>query len=57
MIDPFNEDVIGPRGICFLANTHLNKNVEVKNIKHRINGAVDLDQHSPQRSRCHPRRR
>jgi hypothetical protein len=27
VIDPFNEDVIGPRGICFLANTH------------RINGA------------------
>jgi AAA domain len=39
VIDPFNEGVIGPRGICFLANTHLNKNVEVKNIKHRINGA------------------
>jgi putative DNA primase/helicase len=39
-IEPFLEVVIRPRGIAFLANTHLNKSLENKNMVHRITGSI-----------------
>ena len=40
VIEPFLFEIIKERGICFLANTHLNKSVEAKNIVHRITGSI-----------------
>jgi hypothetical protein len=39
-IEPFLERVIRPRGICFFANTHLNKTLEAKSVQHRITGSI-----------------
>jgi energy-coupling factor transporter ATP-binding protein EcfA2 len=39
VIEPFL-GVIRPRGICFLANTHLGKSLEGKSLLHRILGSV-----------------
>jgi putative DNA primase/helicase len=40
VIEPFLDGIIKKRGICFLANTHLNKSLEAKNIVHRITGSI-----------------
>jgi hypothetical protein len=40
VIEPFLDEIIKKRGICFLANTHLNKSLEAKNIIHRITGSI-----------------
>jgi hypothetical protein len=40
VIEPFIEHVVRPAGICFIANTHLNKAVDNKNPMHRIMGSV-----------------
>ena len=39
-IEPFLEEIIRPRGICFFANTHLNKTLEAKSVQHRITGSI-----------------
>jgi putative DNA primase/helicase len=39
-IEPFLERIIRPRGICFFANTHLNKTLEAKSVQHRITGSI-----------------
>lgn len=40
VMEPFLDEIIRKRGICFLANTHLNKSLEAKNIIHRITGSI-----------------
>jgi hypothetical protein len=38
--EPFIEELIRPRGIAFIAITHLNKSLEAKSVKHRINASI-----------------
>jgi putative DNA primase/helicase len=40
VIEPFLDEIIKRRGICFLANTHLSKSLEAKSIIHRITGSI-----------------
>jgi AAA domain len=40
VIEPFIETVIRPAGVCFAANTHLNKNIDSKTPMHRITGSM-----------------
>jgi hypothetical protein len=40
VLEPFVEEVIRPRGICFLAITHLNKSLEAKSVRHRVNASI-----------------
>ncbi len=40
VLEPFIDRVIRPRGVCLLANTHLNKSVDSRTAVHRINGSV-----------------
>jgi hypothetical protein len=40
VIEPFIEQIIRPRKIAFVAVTHLNKSVEAKSVKHRINASI-----------------
>jgi hypothetical protein len=40
VLEPFLEEIIAPRGICMLGNTHLNKSVDAKTPLHRISGSI-----------------
>lgn len=40
VVEPFIDRVIRPAGACFMANTHLNKNVDSKTPMHRITGSM-----------------
>jgi energy-coupling factor transporter ATP-binding protein EcfA2 len=40
VIEPFIDQVIRPAGVCFIANTYLNKNVDSKTLIHRITGSA-----------------
>ncbi len=40
VIEPFIEELVRPRGISFIAITHLNKSLEAKSVKHRINASI-----------------
>jgi hypothetical protein len=40
VVEPFVERVVRPRGICLLANTHLNKGGDSKSPIHRVIGSV-----------------
>jgi energy-coupling factor transporter ATP-binding protein EcfA2 len=40
VVEPFIERVTRPAGACFVANTHLNKNVDSKTPMHRITGSM-----------------
>jgi AAA domain len=39
-LEPFLEQIIRPRGVCFFANTHLSKRLEGRNVVHRITGSI-----------------
>jgi hypothetical protein len=40
VLEPFVEDVIRPRDICFYANTHLNKSIDARTPVQRITGSI-----------------
>ena len=40
VLEPFIEHVVRPRGFTFLANTHLNKSVEARTVKQRVNASI-----------------
>jgi hypothetical protein len=40
ILEPFLEDIIRPRGICFLGNTHLNKSIDSRSPLNRISGST-----------------
>jgi hypothetical protein len=40
VLEPFVDEVIAPRGICMIGNTHLNKSVDAKTPMHRITGSI-----------------
>lgn len=40
IIEPFLDEITRPRGVCLIANSHLNKSVDSKNPIHRVNGSV-----------------
>jgi putative DNA primase/helicase len=40
VLEPLIERVIRPRKIAFIAITHLNKSLEAKSVKHRINASI-----------------
>ena len=40
ILEPFIEEIIRPRGICFLGNTHLNKSIDSKSPLNRISGST-----------------
>ena len=40
IIEPFIDEVTRPAGVCFVANTHLNKNGDAKTPLHRITGSM-----------------
>jgi putative DNA primase/helicase len=40
ILEPFIEDVIRSKGICFLGNTHLNKSIDSKSPLNRISGST-----------------
>ncbi len=40
VLEPFIEDVIRPRNVCFYANTHLNKSVDARTPVQRITGSI-----------------
>jgi hypothetical protein len=40
VLEPFVEDVIRPRDICFYANTHLNKSIDARVPVQRITGSI-----------------
>lgn len=39
-LEPFIDDIIRARGICFLGNTHLNKSIDSKSPLNRISGST-----------------
>ena len=40
VLEPFIDEVTRPAGVCFTANTHLNKNTDAKTPLHRITGSM-----------------
>lgn len=40
VLEPFIDEVIAPRDICMIGNTHLNKSVDAKTPMHRISGSI-----------------
>ena len=62
IIEPFIDEVTRPAGVCFTANTHLNKNTDAKTPLHRITGsmaygALPRNVHIVLRDRDKPERR
>jgi putative DNA primase/helicase len=62
VIEPFIDEVTRPAGVCFVANTHLNKNGDSKTPLHRITGsmaygALPRNVHIVLRDRENPERR
>ena len=62
VIEPFIDEVTRPAGVCFTANTHLNKNGDSKTPLHRITGsmaygALPRNVHIVVRDRTKPERR
>jgi energy-coupling factor transporter ATP-binding protein EcfA2 len=62
VIEPFIDEVTRPAGVCFVANTHLNKNGDAKTPLHRITGsmaygALPRNVHIVVRDRDKPERR
>jgi putative DNA primase/helicase len=62
VIEPFIDEVTRPAGVCFTANTHLNKNGDAKTPLHRITGsmaygALPRNVHIVVRDRDKPERR
>ena len=62
VIEPFIDEVTRPAGVCFVANTHLNKNGDSKTPLHRITGsmaygALPRNVHIVVRDRDKPERR
>jgi energy-coupling factor transporter ATP-binding protein EcfA2 len=40
VVEPFLDLVVRPAGVCFVANTHLNKNIDAKTPLHRVSGST-----------------
>jgi putative DNA primase/helicase len=62
VVEPFIDEVTRPAGVCFVANTHLNKNGDAKTPLHRITGsmaygALPRNVHIVVRDRDRPERR